>query len=250
MNDQLLSATWRQPPEHLTLLPNTVDVWRGIVDCSKTSLQDLWNILSQEERDRALRFKFFHHRDRYIAARGILRRILGKYLLLEPGTLSFSTGPRGKPYLDDQNSVVCQFNVAHSHDLALYAVSQTQEVGIDVENHRKDIDYERMIPRILTETEASQFWTLPQSDRQNAFFSYWTKKEAYLKARGDGLGFPLKHITVGVTTDQTKGLLPIHGDPDESTRWSLKELVPGPGYSAAVVAAGSGWKIRSWHYST
>ena len=250
MNEKFLSATWLSPPEHLSFLPNTVDVWRRIVDCSKTSLQDLWSILSQDERDRALRFKFSHHRDRYIAARGILRRTLGTYLLVEPQTLSFSLGPRGKPYLDNQNAVFCKFNVAHSHDLALYAISQDQEVGIDVESHRKNIDYQRMIPRILTENEASQFWALPRGDQQNAFFSCWTKKEAYLKARGSGLGFPLKHITVGIPTNQATELLQVQGDSAEAARWSLKELLPGPGYSAAVVAAGSEWDVRCWEYPT
>ena len=250
MNEKYSSQHWLSPPEPLSLPQNTVDVWRGIVDCPKGSLRDFWDILSKDEQERALRYKFPIHRDRYIAARGILRRILGRYITQGPQTFLFSLGPHGKPFLNKNNSASCKFNVAHSGDLALYAISYDLEVGIDVETHRDTIDYQSMISRILTEQEASQLWALSQEDRQAAFFSCWTKKEAYLKARGNGLIFPMKQIAVGVATKQPSSLLEVHGDPGEATRWSLKELLPGPGYSAAVVASGSEWHLRCWDYST
>ena len=241
---------WVQPPDDLTLHPSIVDIWRGPLDPPSASLDQFWEVLSSDEQTRAKRFKFVEHQNRFIAARGMLRHILGTYVHAFPHMLSFELGPHGKPFLSPAiNSLQLSFNVTHSHTLALYGVARNRDIGIDVEHERPEIDYTGMVSRIFSKEEAPLFWSLPKTQHQTTFFSCWTQKEAYLKARGEGLIFPLNQVSVRVSPEQPLGVFHIQGAPEETSRWTFRELFPQQGYAGAIVASGQDWDLRFLEFS-
>lgn len=224
-------------------------MWRASLELPSSQVQTLQHNLTEEELERAERFHFQRHRVRFIVARGVLRTILGRYLWVEPGRLRFSYGPHGKPELAGNNAWrALRFNVSHSHRLALYAVTNDREIGVDVERIRPDLAGEKIAERFFSPQEAAMLRGLPAQVRQEAFFACWTRKEAYLKAVGEGITLRLDQFEVSVAPEGPATLLSIKGDPKKASRWSLKELDPGPGYVAALAVKGHGWDLRCWHW--
>lgn len=244
------TSPWRPAPELIQMGHNDVHVWRAGLERPASQIQAFWQTLSQEEQQRASRLKIQIHQTHFIVARGILRAILSRYLHVEPHQLHIRLGPHGKPYLSTPSrEASLSFNLTHSKGLALYAVSHGRQVGIDVEADRPPhFDYNRIAKRILTAREEALFNTLSPTEQRQAFFTCWTRKEAYIKARGKGLSFPLKHITVSVLPGEPAALLDVQGDPRETDRWSMCELSPGPGYTAALVVAQPQWELRCWEW--
>jgi len=213
-------------------------------------VRGLLRTLTLDERARARRFRFPRDRDRFIVARGVLRAILGRYLGVDPGRLRFRYSPYGKPALagpfEDEG---IRFNLAHSQGIALYAVSRGREVGIDVEYVRADLADERIAERFFSPREVATLRAVPAEQRREAFFHCWTRKEAYVKARGEGLSLPLDQFDVSLAPGEPAALLSTPGDPPEVTRWSLQALNPGPGYVAALAVEGNGWRLRCWQWT-
>lgn len=149
--------------------------------------------LASEERDRAERFHFERDRQRWLAGRSALRRTLGAYLEADPGSFRFETGPWGKPGL---RGCPLRFNVSHSGDTALLAFAWQQEVGVDVEKMRSDFAPEELGPQVFSATEQAMIQSVPLEQRPAAFLTLWTAKEAYVKARGEGLSFPVSRLTL------------------------------------------------------
>jgi len=241
--------SWSRPPDTLMLGDNEVHVWRASLELPSFQVRRLQRNLSEEELERAERFHFQRHRSHFIAARGLLRVILGRYLKTEPRRLRFQYGPKGKPELaGDTSRRALRFNVSHSHGLALYAVTHDREIGIDVERIRPDVASEKIAERFFSPREAATLRELPAEVRQQAFYTCWTRKEAYLKAIGEGITLRLDQFEVSVTPGEPATLLSIHGDPKEASYWSLKKLDPGPGFVGALAVKGHGWDLRCWHW--
>jgi 4'-phosphopantetheinyl transferase len=206
--------------------------------------------LDADELARVRRFHFQEDRDRYIAAHGVLRGILARYLRTEPGALRFDYGPQRKPHLTsapDQDSI--QFNLAHSHELALVAVARERDVGVDLEYIRAEVATEPLAERFFSPQEVAALRGLPEAQQAEAFFWAWTRKEAYLKARGEGLTSSLSHFAVSLAPEEPAKLLWVQGDEQEAGRWSLRHLEPGPGYAGALVAEGAGWELTCWQFT-
>jgi 4'-phosphopantetheinyl transferase len=216
----------------------------------------LWQTLTPDERVRAERFYFEQHRQHFIVGRGVLRAILASYLGIEPAALRFHYGPRGKPALqsrpngpsDAVGRGPLQFNMAHSHGIVLYAVAQHRELGVDVEYVRPVAQAGRIVERYFTARENAVYCALPADQQPAAFFNGWTRKEAYLKARGDGLARPLSQVEVSLAPGEPARLLSIGGDPQEAARWSLREVAPAAGWVAALCVEGSGWHLACWQW--
>ncbi len=232
---------------HLSAPPlpdDDVHVWRASLDIDSDLLHTLTTSLAPDEQTRAARFKFDRDRQRFIAARGILRTILGAYLSQQPAALSFSYGPHGKPSLNsNEEHRVMQFNISHSHGIALYAFANTREVGVDLEAVRPMADWEGIARRFFSPQEVTEILSWPQDFRQEAFFRCWTRKEAYLKARGSGMTLPLKSFNVKLSEDGSTALRS-----EDSHRWSLYGLTPASGYTGAVVGEGKNWRLRCWSW--
>jgi 4'-phosphopantetheinyl transferase len=237
---------WRPVHERPELTTDAIHVWRAALAVDPTTLQRLENLLADDERARAGRFIFQQDRDRFIAARGILRELLSTYLQCEPRNIGFSYGPRGKPAISSDGArYPLRFNLSHSHGLALIGVSREREIGIDVERIRPEFAGAEIAKRYFSAREILELGRLPVELRTEGFFLCWTRKEAYIKAEGDGLHIPLDTFDVSLTPD-----LPVELHSADQSRWTLRSLTPDPGYVAAVVGEGNGWKLSYFSWAT
>lgn len=241
-------ADWDHPPAFLRIEGNEFHVWRASLSVSPSQLQALAAILSADERQRAERFHFEKDRGEFIAGRALLRTLLGRYLHKEPSRVEFHYGASGKPRLAGKDSSL-RFNLSHSYGLALYAFSEGRELGIDVEQIRSNADAEKIAERFFSAQEVAVFRDLPARQREKAFFDCWTRKEAYIKAKGDGLTAPLDGFSVSLSPGEPAALLDVRDDPAEVSRWSLRELDPGYGYAAAIAVEGNDWRLKCWEWS-
>jgi 4'-phosphopantetheinyl transferase len=240
---------WDLPPLTLILGPDEVHVWRAALDQTASCVRSLWQTLAMDERARAERFRFQKDREHFIVARGLLRALLGRYLAMEPSQLRFSYSLHGKPALAwDSGGDGLRFNVSHSHRLALFAISYGRELGIDVERIRAGVASEQTAERFFSPSEVAVLCSLPSHLRTTAFFHCWTRKEAYIKARGEGLSLHLDQFAVSLAPGEPPALLSTQQGPHEAWRWSLQELNPGPGYVAALAVEGHHWKLRCWQW--
>jgi 4'-phosphopantetheinyl transferase len=240
---------WQTPSINLALEKNEIHVWRASLDLPAIEMHQLQTTLTQDERNRAARFYFQKDRERYIACRGFLREILGRYLNGAPSEIRLSYGPCGKPELA---SSMCRrdisFNVSHSHGLALIAIAREREVGVDIEYIRQGVEIESIAEHFFAPSENAVIRALTGCQQRETFYQCWTRKEAFLKARGDGMTCPLDQFEVSVEPGSPAALLSAHGDSRESMRWSLQELAIDDGYVATVAAEGQGWHVICWEW--
>ncbi len=235
---------WQSPPATSTLTPDRVDVWRVSLDQPLPAVQRCAQVLSPDEHTRVARFHFERDQRRFTLARGTLRRILARYLGVAPQTIQFQYNAQRKPGLDTTSyPVTPQFNLSHSGNLAIYAVTTARTVGIDIEEIRPITDFVQLVERFFSVEERTMFQLLPDAQRRTAFFAGWVRKEAYIKARGLGLTLPLSQFDVTLNPDQPARLLRIQGEPAAATRWTLRDLAVEPGYVAALAVEGQGWTL-------
>lgn len=233
---------------YLTLKLDQVHVWQASLSADDSILQKLQITLSEDEQYRADRFHFPTDKNHYIAARGILRSLLAKYLDTNPELIKFTYTPQGKPYIENnsrKNSAkyenkCIQFNLSHSQNLALYAIAIDHSVGIDLEYCRPIPDALALAKRwfLPSEYQALLAQTTNQEANQEAsqvrnFFRLWTAKEAYLKATGIGLR-DLATVEITITPDNLLQFKTINGSKELAQKWSLLELSPAPGYVGAL----------------
>ncbi len=219
------------------MAPGEVHLWRIALDAAPGGAADEGErLLGPDERARAARFRRPEDRRRFVAAHVALREILGGCLGLAPGRVRLVAGPGGKPRLP---AGPLRFSLAHSGALALCAVARGREVGVDVERVRGDIDVAALARRFFSPPEVAELEALPAAERTGGFYRLWTLKEAYLKARGDGLALPLD--TFSISLAGPRPVLLDAGRPAGS--WSLATLEAGPGYAAALAVEGTGWRL-------
>ncbi len=243
-----IPADWQAPPLHLSLIENEVHVWIGSLEASDSILECLSATLSAHERERARGFRFEHLSRHFIAARGMLRDILGRYTHIEPRHIQFNYGPKGKPSLADQASDI-RFNLSHSGQLALYAITRGREVGVDIEHIHSFDDLFEVARRNFSQAEYEVLAALPASQQLEGFFNCWTRKEAYIKATGDGLSFPLDQFEVTLRPGDLARLVGVIGAPQEVSRWKIESLNTAEGYIAALMVEGQDWRLSLWHWT-
>jgi 4'-phosphopantetheinyl transferase len=245
------SSSWLLPQTHPILANDEVHIWLAALDQLRARAPSFLEILAPDERDRAGKFHFEKDRVRYILSRGILRTILARYLQSDAAHLRFDYNAYGKPSLRGGRGVSpsLRFNLSHSHELALYAFTLQREVGLDVEFMRDDFVCEEIAGRFFSEHEVSTLRALPASQRTKGFFNCWTRKEAYVKARGQGLSLPLDSFDVSLAPGEPAALLSVRDGTGEILHWALQELNLTSGYVAAVAVEGVGWQLRCWQWS-
>jgi 4'-phosphopantetheinyl transferase len=230
---------WLHPPARLLLKSDDVHVWRANLDQEPATIQALSGLLAPDERQRADRYYFQKDRDHFVVARGVLRLIFSRYLDISPDRIRFSYNQYGKPALDScTGDAGLRFNLSHSHGLALYAFTRGREIGLDIEFIREDFASLKIAESFFSPKEVEMLMALPSELQSSAFYNCWTRKEAYIKALGEGLSHPLHRFTVSLIAGEPVALLSTDDDPQESSRWSLMELTPGPGYVAALAVTG------------
>lgn len=244
----LTDEGWPEPRRSLQLEAGEVHLWLASLSQNESALTSARALLSDDERERADRFRFERDRARYTVARAALRDILSLYLQTPAVEISFSYGRHGKPALSGEaKSRGLNFNLSHAGELALYAFTLDGAVGVDIERVRELEDAEGLAERFFSAEEVSVLKSLPAGQRAAAFFDCWTRKEAYVKAVGEGLSLPLHSFTVPVTSVEMAALRVASGEVG-SAKWSLFGLTPLEGYAAALVVARSVRLLRRWRW--
>jgi 4'-phosphopantetheinyl transferase len=238
------TVVWSSPIATPELTNSEIHVWRVLLPTDQVAVRRLEATLASDEQARAARFIFERDQARFIAARGILRDSLGKYMRCAPQAVEFVYGPRGKPAVAGRSPLpALRFNLSHSNDLAVIAIARAREVGIDIEMIRPGIATDEIAKRYFSSKETAELSRMPAELRTEAFFLCWTRKEAYIKARGDGLHIPLDSFDVSLSPTMPATL----SSADES-RWSIESFVPSlatePKYAGAVAAEGKDWTAR------
>ena len=245
----LTPLSWSLPPSTLELSSNEVHVWLARLDSPALRHLQMAKYLIEDERIRAKKFYFKRDRQRFIVSRAVLRMIIGGYLRIKPKRVQFFYGPHGKPYLEKTlGDSTIRFNLAHSNDIALYAFTRCCEIGVDIEYIRNLPDADQIADRYFSANEISTLQALPASQRRQAFYNCWTRKEAYIKAIGKGLAQPLDQFEVSLAPGDPPRLLNVEGAPQEASRWSLKALTPASGYVAALAVEGHNWRPAFWQF--
>jgi len=238
---------WADSPRKPYLTFNDVHLWRAFLDHSYDS--ELEDLLAADEIKRAGQFHFHKDRIHFITARGLLRIILGRYLDVPPDKLRFCYNAYGKPALAPEFSARgLRFNISHSHDLVLYAVTAGREVGVDIEHIKAYAADDPLAGQFFSPRELVELRALPQGTQQQAFFNCWTRKEAYIKAVGKGLSIDLDDFDVSFRPGEPAALLRVSGDAQEAARWALREITPAAGYVGALAVEGHDWRLQCWQW--
>jgi 4'-phosphopantetheinyl transferase len=220
-----------------------IHVWRIRLDARATDT----SLLSADEQTRARRLRDATRCAQFVAGRTALRRLLGAYTGTRPQALEFAYGPHGKPALPDRGPA---FNFTHSEDLALLAVASDRAVGIDIEHRNRTIHAALLARHILTRQEATAFRQVPPTRQTAALLATWTRKEAYIKALGDGFSRPLRSFSVAVPADSQPARLKLDDQAGSPQRWTFMPLDPHPDYLAALAAPGTDWTLHCFDWQS
>jgi 4'-phosphopantetheinyl transferase len=227
------AAGWRLPAEE-------VHIWHASLERPVKTVERMRRLLAPDEHSHADRYRFERDRSRYIVGRALLRCLLARYTGAAPEELEFEYGEFRKPALRGGP----WFNLSHSGAIALYAFSSAGEIGIDVEIDDADFASERIAERFFSPAEVSVLRSLPVHAQPRAFLSCWTRKEAFIKARGDGLSLALDSFDVTLAPGTPAALLRTAWCSEEPERWRLEDLSDRKaGYVAAVAIRGDGWRV-------
>lgn len=226
---------WTTPPQDLNLPPSEIHLWRATLDVVPAMVRQFAETLALDEQSRATRFIFEKDRNHFVAARGILRQLLGIYLRCPPETVGFNYGEAGKPALRSNSPrIPIHFNVSHSYGVAVFAFGNGRELGVDVQKILPDFATEDIAQRYFSPRELEELRSLPPSLRSEGFFNCWTRKEAYVKACGEGLRIPLASFDVnlapGIHAAFLRGVNPI---------WQIVAFAAAKSFPAALVYDGS-----------
>jgi 4'-phosphopantetheinyl transferase len=237
--------SWFPATAGVQLSTKDVHVWRASLDVNADVRERLSSLLSPGEQERAARFAFTKDRNRFTVARAIIRQLLAGYLSELPQNVLLETRAHGKPTISTAASIPSlRFNLSHSHGLALFVFCLEHEVGIDIEKIRPEVAFEGIESRYFSPMEREELETLPIDVRPEGFFLCWTRKEAYVKAKGEGLQIPLESFNVSLTPGKPAVL-----QSSDKERWSLHSLHPETGYVGALVVEGRGHRLRFWEWS-
>ena len=235
---------WASAPDRVRLSDGGVHLWRVELNVPEDDLGRLHASLSQEEVTRAERFVRPIHGRRFVVAHGVLRLVLAKYLVVDPKSIEFQKNEHGKPDLVHKSAIT--FNLSHSGDLALIGVTEGRAIGVDLERFRERLEMEKISRRYFSPGEVATLFRFPERARERAFYTCWTRKEAYIKARGEGLSLGLDRFDVAFASDEAPGLLRSDKGEEELKRWSFLDLKVRPRYAAACVVEGRIRELRCW----
>jgi 4'-phosphopantetheinyl transferase len=236
--------------ERLELPAGAVHLWHLSLDPDPQRVDQLGRHLSEDEWERARRFRFDKHRRQYVVGRGALRTLVGAYAGIRPEQVRFTYGPRGKPFLDPAQDTAggLQFNLSNSDERALVGFVRGPEIGVDIEFMKPMPDLEQIAERFFSESERVVLRELPAAVKPEAFFNCWTRKEAYLKAVGEGLAAPLDSFDVTLAPGDAPRMLSLEGDRERAARWYFRHFRPAPDYIGALAIEGGDWAVETFGF--
>jgi 4'-phosphopantetheinyl transferase len=233
-----------------TLLPQQLDLWLLPLDQPPLPLDELAAVLNTDEEARAARFHFPLDRRRFTSARGLLRHVVGAYVGIAPHRLRLQLAVAGKPSLVDADGI--EFNLSHSGGWALLGIGRGVPLGVDLEVERDVNDLEQIARTNFGRAEVEALLRLPAQQRREAFFAIWTRKEAFIKALGEGLSMPLDRFEVSAETLVCGGpalLRAVDGSADAAATWSMWGLRPAEGLHVAAAMPATGVALRTWQWA-
>lgn len=237
-------------PAGLRLSPGEIHVWSVRLDPPAERVEALGRSLSPDEWERANRFRFDKHRRQYVVGRGVLRSLLATYQGTRPELVRFTYGPRGKPFLASQEDLF--FNLSNSDEMALVGFVLGREIGVDIEYLKPMPDCEQISERFFSESEREVLRRMPAEVKEETFFNCWTRKEAYLKAVGEGLAAPLDSFDVTLAPGEPPRMLTLKGDAASASRWLFEHLRPAPDYIGAIAlerqSGEESWRMETWSF--
>lgn len=221
--------------ERIVLPDPAIEVWLARLDLNAGQVGRCASVLSRDEQLRAERYHFERDRRRFIVTRGVLRHLLGSHLDLTPAAIAFGYAKNGKPFVAGGATRI-HFNVSHAHERALYAICRTCALGVDIEYLNREVDYCALAARFFTRRECAGLQRVLEAGRKRAFFACWTRKEAVIKATGDGLALPLDQFEVTVAPDAAPQILDFTAATQRLSDWALHAADVGGDYVATVAA--------------
>jgi len=222
-----------------------VHIWR--VKTNQSNTRALEPCLSEAERAHSRRFRFLEDRHEFIVARGFRRYLLSRYLRLPPSVLQFHHGPYGKPELAHElNKGRITFNISHSCGVILAAISVDREVGIDIEFLDSRVEFREFASLVFSSAEITRLSQLRMDEQQRSYFQHWTRKEAFVKASGEGISDRIRLLDI-VPSDGS--LVPVMSGISAAGHWTIKDLDVGGPFAASVVIAGRDHRFRFWDWS-
>jgi 4'-phosphopantetheinyl transferase len=232
VQDDRPTLQWPSAPEEaIQLTPGQVHLWAAALNEFLDQLPKLEPLLSHDELARAEKFHFVEDCNRYMIRHGLLRLILSPYLEQVPSTIEFQHGAYGKPEVRSRSAGrPVFFNASHSSEIAVYAITADCPVGVDVERTRQIPEIEAIARRFFSPRETRTLLALPASSRLQAFYSCWTRKEAFLKATGEGIAENLEKVEVTLAPEDHPEVVSLTGDPRAHERWQLRPFSPAAGY--------------------
>jgi 4'-phosphopantetheinyl transferase len=246
---QGIAQLWPRAHLPVTFPQGRIDVYSVRLDEPATSVPEA-TILSPDERARSQRFHFEKDRIHFCRCRAALRELLAGYLASPAEEIRFEYMASGKPQLaPDQNLRGLQFNVSHSANMGLIAIGSGHRLGVDIERIRADVDTNALAERFFSLRERAGLKALPAHLRVPAFFACWTRKEAFLKATGDGLSFPLADFSVSTDPENDPELEEITGNVEVQKKWFLSDLKPIDGFRAAVAVESSKTPLETYAWN-
>jgi 4'-phosphopantetheinyl transferase len=217
----------------LELSGREVQLWVVRLEAAEDNYALACSWLSADETERAGRFRFEKHRRAFVLGRGALRGLAASYLGMTPASVCFSYGPKGKPSLADLDNRL-KFNVSNSGDLAAYAFTLGCEIGVDVEHRHRMLEIEGIARRFFAAAEVEELMSLPESHQHDGFFNCWTRKEAYIKAIGEGLSVPLHSFQVTLRPGVAARMVMLDGSAAAAECWKFHSFTPASDYSGAI----------------
>jgi 4'-phosphopantetheinyl transferase len=246
---EMPAVHWDFPSNEIYTGSDQVHVWRTTLDQNKATILELSTLLAPDERRRAEKYHSAKDCNRFITARGVLRKILSSYLHVSPDELQFVYNECGKPALSiDQNCRALNFNLSHSNDLALYAVAWGRSVGVDIEYIRKDFATIDIAEHFFSKDEVKSLKSAPIDLRTEAFFKCWSRKESYIKAIGMGVSYSLDGFTVSLAPDIAPALLKVDADELEPNHWRMYDLEAAEGYAASLIIENPPITLRQFQW--
>lgn len=242
----LVATGWQQPTASPVLPAGEVHVWRVSLRVATDRLDYLNKVISLAERERFARFRFPADQMARTVAHGRMREIVGLYLDVPPESLVICTEELGKPFLRDYPDF--HFNLSHAGDWALIACSRELEVGVDVEVIDPSFRVEDLVERYFSREEVPVILGLPETERHRAFFLAWTRKEAIIKARGDGLSLPLNQFGVTILAEDPVRVLHTDWVPGQELDWNLRAFTVAKEIPGAVAWIGEDRLVRFWEW--
>lgn len=243
----MISSSFKIPSSDLNLTCDEIHIWFAVLDQPVSEISGFIETLSKDELVKAGRFHFHKDRNRFIARHGILRTILGRYLGVKSSELHFCYGKAGKPAIAETfGKGTFHFNISSSDGVALFAFVRNYEIGVDIERIRDIPELELIVEQFFSAREKSFYHVLPQEKRRDAFFNCWARKEAFIKAIGEGLYWPLDKVDVASVPGEGHSLQTVEGDPRGVSDWSIHTLMQASEYAGALAINCENFTLRSF----